>query len=100
MSIKQLVEMADNCEGAIAIRIDNARYDVGDTLPVSRVWDDGNPTEELLEGTSCLRLGRAEQAVKYRGRYGYVISGRSLYEGNDLGETVVEDATVLAVVEL
>src|ERR1051326_4307761 len=37
------------------VRWDDADLSVGHIFPASRVWDDGDPTDELCSGTSCIQ---------------------------------------------
>ncbi len=93
------------------VRIDACRYAVGDSVPPSRVWDDGVVTDEILDGTSALCIGYDGWDVTdiagdvaslemYREREGmhvYLVGGTSSCEGNDGQETVIENAEVLHI---
>jgi hypothetical protein len=75
----------------------------GETLPPSRVWDDGEPTEALLPGTSALSLDDARSiehalrvAPQYPGAYVLLLGANRRQHGTDAGEIVMADAIVLA----
>jgi hypothetical protein len=85
------------------------RVDSGDLLPPSRVWVDGDPTDDLLPGTSALRIGFAlsddlvgrtlRAAGGYLGARVALVAGRILDDGEDAGEVVLDSPEVIAVWE-
>jgi hypothetical protein len=96
---------------AYGLRFDDAVMSVGDVLPRSRVWVDGEPTSSLLPGTCCLLLAAssadaaAQEATALlgsklaRGYLGtpYVIGGERVAYGEDYGEAILRPAVVVAV---
>lgn len=77
---------------------------VGDILSPSSVWIDGDPTDDLLPGTSGIQVARdagvladARRLSNYWGRYVVLMAGNRASHGEDWGEVVIEDAVVLAV---
>lgn len=77
---------------------------IGQALQPSRVWDDGEPTDELLDGTSAIdaRYARATELLDaYIGDIILVIEtaqgGLGGLRGEDEGEVIVRRAVVLAV---
>lgn len=99
------------------LRCDARAYEADDILPASRVWDDGEPTAEMLEGTSSLglSLGDSEQQVERviaemtefyarRGEHIYLIAGDEMSIGYDRStcervyEAILTEAWVLEVV--
>lgn len=81
-----------------AIRYEKHQRKVGEVLEVSRVWDNGSPTKEYLEGTSCI----IEAQDKYSGEqyrvvfpHKYLVEGRWVADGEDDGEVVLEDCVVV-----
>lgn len=82
---------------------------VGDRLDCSRVWDDGEPTEETLSGTCAVEidwnakdltaeiLSALKIAKSYCGDYVAIIGGPSSEYGVDSGEVIIHRAVVLAV---
>jgi hypothetical protein len=83
-----------------AIRYEENKREIGEVLDNSRVWFDGHPTDEYLDGTSCL----IEAQDKYTGEqyrvvfpHKYLVEGRWISDGQDDGEVVLEDCTVIEV---
>ena len=82
-----------------AVRFEAIKREIGETLPKSRVWDDGTPTEELLDGTCCLD----ESWAKTDGHryilaglvYCYLVRGRVVGEGYDAGEIILADCKIV-----
>jgi hypothetical protein len=96
------------------LRADDEILAVGDACPASRVWDNGNPTDEMLDGTSATRialdgynydairtaLGAAERAnAPYHAAHHYVIAADSMEYGEDVDEVILRDAVVVAVID-
>lgn len=89
----------------LAIRVVDAQHSVGDELPASRRWDDGEVTDEMLQGTSAIDVNRIglDATVSmiddmYIGGDILVIRGDDMGWGEDTGEIIVGDATVVAVI--
>ena len=90
------------------IRVDNGKnYCIGDRTDDSRIWIDGDPTDETVDGTSCVGFRfNAEKndlesalsiAEKYYGDRIYLIGSNSMEYGEDAGEYILKDAEVIAV---
>ncbi len=85
-----------------AIRYDVKQYSIGDILPPSRVWVDGDPTDEVLPGTSVLlpffdsNKGGQYQAF---GEHKYIVEGRYVQDGYDDGEVVLAHCVVIEVLD-
>jgi hypothetical protein len=94
--------------------VDGPAPGVGDELPPSRIWDDGEPTTELLNGTSAVGIwAPTEEAVKKalseagiteRGGYSYypgqtvlLVASETASYGEDIDEIVMQGARVVAV---
>ena len=82
-----------------AIRYEMTPREIGDVLDNSRVWDDGEPTEEYLDGTCCLieaqdkHSGRQYVAAGYAHKY--LVEGRWIADGYDDGEVILENCTIV-----
>ena len=81
-----------------AIRYEETKRDIGEILDNSRVWINGEPTEEYLDGTSCI----IEAQDKYTGEqyrvvfpHKYIVEGRWVADGEDDGEVVLADCRVV-----
>ena len=99
------------------IRSDDEVYNIGDFLPESHVWEDREPTEELLPGTCATGINSASlwdyddaiaaisaaleiQESYYRWyKHQYVIAGSSMEYGEDEGEYILSNARVIAVIK-
>lgn len=95
-------------EGACyGIRIEQRDYAVGDVLPPSRVWDENNVVDgEYLGGTSALALKHCAEPIApkdaYTGYPGcriYLVLGSMDQYGEDVGEVIIRDAKVVAVLK-
>ncbi|CAB4137697.1 hypothetical protein UFOVP326_55 [uncultured Caudovirales phage] len=76
----------------------------GETLPPSYRWKDGEPTNRRLVGTSTIGVHDAESVRRalgllgsYWGRQVVLAGARSRHRGQDAGEAVLKDPTVLHV---
>lgn len=82
--------------------VDSANsFDAGELLPNSRRWVDGEPTEEFLNGTSCLDTQSVTDRLvakltPYLRCYAQprimLIGGDEADQGEDEGELVIRDA--------
>jgi len=80
---------------------------VGEKLDKSFRWEDGDNSGENLEGVSTIGIrGNAEKAMKdfaprphegYFGRKVVLVRGVRNGSGQDVGETIIDDAEVVAV---
>jgi hypothetical protein len=72
----------------------------------SRVWDDGEPTGEMLDGLSVTDVNAPEvwsmhnfepprRGGHYFGENTYVIAGNRAYAGRDRGELVITDPVII-----
>lgn len=107
MKAQEIIDiMNENGYAYYGIRVDdNVNYKVGDYTANSRVWVDGEVTEEELDGTSCVGFqyedeieSALEIANSYFGNCVYVIAGNDMEYGEDSGEYVIKDAVVIAIV--
>ena len=102
-----LAEIAEALEdyGSVncwAIRVVDAAdsFDMDARLPRSRVWVDGDPTSDLVDGTCGIALINGRPVVDlapYVAVYGrdarlMLIGGTSERCGNDAGELIIRDA--------
>ena|ERR1700744_2286851 len=94
--------------GYIALRAFDAGFSVGDTMPDSFVWVDGECTDEELNGACGLEVESEEDIASklqdFREGYGwgdrivYVIGGHYAERGNDRGEIIIRNAKILKVI--
>lgn len=89
-------------------------YSVGDDLPESFDWVDGSPTIDTVGGTSTIGIDwdgwdvkNLDKQIKLLEQYlplgdeVVIVAGKTgrSFEGNDVGERVIPDATVIDVVK-
>ena len=91
------------------VKDDRTIYQVGDTLPASYVWVDGDNTDEQLDGTSglwvrsgadlasALEIARKVYSAGSPKAQVLLISGYEGHDGEDDGEVIIKDAQVVAV---
>ena len=88
---------------------------VGDILPSSKRWADGNETKEALEGTSAVRIRNQDEksildALKNLGALGKngpngfyfgdriaLVKGESIGSGEDVGESIIKNAEIVGI---
>lgn len=83
------------------VRFDVPGLKVGDVFPISRVWTDGEPTDETLLGTACIQdthLHCITSTNLYDGTC-YIVCGEDMGYGQDCGEILIGECEVMAVVE-
>ena len=96
--------------GYFGIRSDDRDFSIGEALPASRIWDDGDPTEDELDGTSTIWLYDAYndefnvdalRIIKkvYAFRNTYLVASHSRTWGEDKGEWVLSDPVVVEVIK-
>lgn len=88
------------------LRFDTESYAIGDILPESREWEDGELTGNLLDGTCAveIRNGNIEAALKIAKREGYtgtayIIAGNQASYGEDAREIIITDAEAVAILD-
>lgn len=86
---------------------ETGRVNVGDTLPASYVWDDGEWTEDRLDGVSAIEVkgpddldAALEAASIYDGDQIVLVGGEHRYRGQDAGEIIIRDAVAYAVADI
>lgn len=79
---------------------------IGSTLPPSRRWVDGDPTDDYLEGTSviaitpCTGVSAALNLLRpYYGSYLLVVGYEEFEHGQDSGEAIAKWPVLLAVID-
>lgn len=83
----------------IGIRVQEQEFEIGAIDHVSRVWIDGDETEEELNGVCATKIDAiANLPYEYFGEHVAIICGNSAEYGEDVGEIIIEDATVVAVI--
>lgn len=81
----------------VGIRSQYEPFELGELDHVSKVWDDGNETEEELDGVSITSIDDYRESKSYGGEHVAIIVGNRGFGGEDLGELVVEDPVVVEI---
>ena len=84
----------------LAIRYEETEREIGELLDNSRVWVDGEPTEEYLDGTSVLIEAQDRfSGQQYSGvfPFKYLVEGRWVADGEDDGEVILEGCTIVEI---
>jgi len=89
----------------IGVRVIGKEYDnydseIGDIVPCSYNWSDGEQTEERLDGTSCISIDAQLPNSDYKGYLGnriWIIGGYEMDKGQDEGEMIIKDAVIIKI---
>lgn len=82
----------------VGIRIQEEEFELGEISHVSKVWIDGEETDEELNGVCVVDIREIENADSYFGSHAAIICSDSATRGEDLGELILEDAVVVEIV--
>lgn len=112
--VERIKEIIEESEFAyIGLRVDGCEYNPGDYAADSRVWDDGDVTEDTLNGTSTLWVRKDDnerdietviaelEPYEWLGGYMTVVGsfGNDGW-GEDAGELIIRDAEVMIQVAI
>ena len=82
----------------------NKKYQIGDILPSSYKWDDGDTTNEKLFGTSAIYVNEFTKNIinkvstyVHNGSQIVLLGSDDIREGNDIGEIEMKNAKVLSI---
>ena len=81
----------------IGIRVQEVPFGLGEMTHLSHIWDDGNDTGVELNGVSVLLGAYADLAKQYYGDHVAIVAGNCGEYGEDKGEIVISDATVIEI---
>lgn len=98
--IDRIEEIKDECEYEyIGVRIQEDEFTEGEILDNSYVWDDGEWTDEELDGTCAVNLDDAKLTLTngYFGEHVAIIAGDHCEWGQDCGEIIIREAIVIEV---
>lgn len=98
--IAKVKEMSTDpyCDYAyIGIRVQEVPFELGTMDHCSHVWVDGDDTGEELNGVSVLLGAYADNAKQYFGNHVAIVAGDCAEYGEDDGEVIISDATVIEI---
>jgi len=83
----------------IGIRIQEQPFELGALDHNSVVWDDGEETDEELNGACAINHTMLDAInCEYVGDHIAIIAGDSVEYGEDAGEIIIADAEVISVI--
>lgn len=112
MTISEIKVAAEKFIGeyaVVAIRTQEVAFDLGEISHNSKVWDNGDETDEELDGISATNIN--SRMVKmhsseydshsgyYYGKHMAIIIGNRYEMGEDDGEVIIQDATVVEILK-
>lgn len=97
--INETVESLDLEEtyGYVGVRVQEVPFELGKISHCSKVWVDGDETDEELDGICATTLNRLT-ANQYFGDHVAILCGNSAEYGEDVGEIIISDAVVAAII--
>lgn len=109
MTVAELKAMIDNNDWDVdyarfGIRIQEQPFELGSIGHNSKVWVDGEETEEELDGVCAIDLNAPEafESLNGNGYFGSHVAliASDCYEyGTDAGEVILQDAEVLYIIK-
>jgi hypothetical protein len=109
MTIEELREKAEAYKDDyeyVAIRTQEEPFELGKIDHVSSVWDNGDETDDKLDGISATLIDdpAVQMHVDKNYRYGYyfgnhkaIVCGNHAASGEDVGEIIISDPVVMEV---
>ena len=105
---KMIAKIKEEYSSATGIRIVDKNYDeynssIGDVLEISHVWEDGEYTEEELDGVSAIDIDAQLPDVSYQGYFGdkiFVLHGKKEGYGEDNGEIIISNAEIIGIINI
>jgi hypothetical protein len=112
MTIAEIIEAAESYEEdyeVVGIRTQEIPFELGAISHLSKVWYDGEETDDFLEGICCTSIN--SHSVKmhssehdswsgyYYGDYAAIVCGNEYTMGEDDGEVVIMDAVVVKILK-
>lgn len=99
--VKELAEELRYDYGVVGIRVQEVPFELGELDHCSKVWDDGDETDEELDGVCITMDAYIDDCVsgdlQYYGDHVAVIAGNRFDYGEDYGEAVVKDPIVVEI---
>ena len=84
----------------IGVRVQEQEFELGEVKHNSSVWVDGDETDEELDGICAIDVNKlAYVKVEYPGEHMAIIASNRAHAGEDIGEIVMSDAQVVAIIK-
>lgn len=82
----------------IGIRVQEVPFALGEMTHVSKVWVDGDETDEDLDGVCAQAVNTLEKYDnQYFGDHIAIVAGNEYSYGEDPGEIIIRDPVVVAI---
>lgn len=100
--IKKINEKVEELEleetyAYVGVRVQEVPFELGQIDHCSKVWVDGEETDEELDGVCATKLDKLT-ANEYFGDYVAILCGNSAEYGEDAGEIIISDAIVASII--
>lgn len=98
--IKRIEEVADDLfydYEIVGVRVQEEPFELGEMEHRSAVWEDGEATEETLDGVCVVKHDKLAEAQGYYGNHVAIVVGNRYTYGEDPGEIIIEDPVVVEV---
>lgn len=83
----------------IGVRVQEQPFELGEIDHISKIWIDGEETDEDLSGICTTKVDSiAMLPYEYFGEHVAIICGNYAEYGEDVGELIIEDAIVSAII--
>lgn len=82
----------------VGLRVQEVPFELGKMAHVSRVWVDGDETDEELDGVCAQDVSTLGQYDnQYFGSHVAIVAGNEYSYGEDPGEIIISDPVVVAI---
>lgn len=81
----------------VGVRVQEQEFEVGEINHLSHIWDNGDDTGVELDGICACKIDRLG-VNNYFGDHVAIICGNDAEYGEDDGEIIIRDATVVKVI--
>ena len=95
-SAREIAEEANWDYEVVGVRVQEVPFELGEMNHVSKVWIDGEETDEELDGV-CVTDVNSLGVNEYYGEHVAIVAGNKFSYGEDLGEIIIKDAQVIAI---
>lgn len=95
--IKEIIDKYELDYNYIGIRVQEEEFELGSMDHVSKVWVDGDETDEELDGVCVIDINKLSGSDGYFGDHVAVVCGDRADYGQDYGELIISDAVVVEI---
>jgi hypothetical protein len=96
--IEKIIEQIEDEFLQIGWRFSETKFEIGEELPHSWVWDGDQWTDEALPGTCVFEdLNQVKEYAKYSKGYILLVGGVEIKTGDEPGELIFDEAKVFGI---